>query len=128
MWDVGLYEGVVRDHRDPSKKIISGERFNPIKLSFCALSVFYCTSLVASAERLSYCLQVSCLRLRKRERFWRFWECRGRSLTNVCGGVSYKRTQLYQHLLLLYLLVFRPRGVNGELFKIFAVFLSWADE
>jgi len=39
----GLYGGVVRDIRDPSKKTIS--------------------------ERFSFCLQVSCLRLRRRERF-----------------------------------------------------------
>jgi len=33
----GLYGGVVRDLKDPSKKAISGKRFNSIKQLFCAL-------------------------------------------------------------------------------------------
>lgn len=56
MRGVGLYGGVVRDHRDPSEKIISGEGYDSIKLSFCALSVPYCTLPVALTERLLYCL------------------------------------------------------------------------
>lgn len=56
MLGVGLYGGVVRDPRDPSKKTGSGEGFNSIKLPFCALSVSYCTLPEAPTERFPYCL------------------------------------------------------------------------
>ena len=35
----GLYGGVVRDLKDPSKKAISGKRFNSIKQLFCVLLI-----------------------------------------------------------------------------------------
>jgi hypothetical protein len=38
----GLYGGVVRDSRDPSRKTVPGKGFNSIKLLFCALSRPYC--------------------------------------------------------------------------------------
>lgn len=83
---VGLYGGVVRDLKDPSRKTVSGKRFDLIKSFFLCL---LCGLVVAVVVFIV--LQAGCLPLRRRGRFWRFWECHGRSLTNVCGRILYKR-------------------------------------
>ena len=90
VFGAGLYGGVVRDLKDPSKKTISGERLNSIKPLFCGFLL--CAFPAAVADRWPYCSQAICLRLRRRGRFWRSWGCRGRSLTNVHGRMLYERS------------------------------------
>lgn len=51
----GLYGGVARDPKDPSKKTVSGKRFNQTAL-LCAFWFLLCVFLVAVVGRYVYCL------------------------------------------------------------------------
>ena len=63
MRDAGLYGGVVRDLKDPSKKAISGKESDSIKPRFCALSDSYCVRLAwrSSVYVFIVCRRVACV-------------------------------------------------------------------